>query len=94
MDYFGPMVNRSARIESVAKGGQIVLSDATLAEIENFMEPLNTPQIKDLGMFKLKGLDSDQRIYQMLPMALSERIFEVEAPRYFRQLHFIKTNFP
>jgi len=26
LDYFGPMVNRSARVESVADGGQIVVS--------------------------------------------------------------------
>jgi len=80
MDYFGPMVNRSARIESVAKGGQVVLSDTVLAEIENYFEALGTPEIKDLGFFKLKGLDSDQRIYQLLPDPLKERIFEMEAP--------------
>ena len=36
MDYFGQMVNRSARIESVAKGGQVVMSNETFEEIENY----------------------------------------------------------
>ena len=58
----------------------MVLSDTVLAEIENYFEALGTPEIKDLGFFKLKGLDSDQRIYQLLPDPLKERIFEMEAP--------------
>jgi len=82
MDYFGKMVNRSARIESVAKGGQIVLSDITLQEIEVYLAALGNPDIKYLGDFKLKGLESSQKIYQILPQELSERVFEVEQPAF------------
>ncbi|KAF2862295.1 PP2C-domain-containing protein [Piedraia hortae CBS 480.64] len=37
MDYFGPMVNRAARIESVADGGQICVSADFIQEIQRMM---------------------------------------------------------
>lgn len=38
MDYFGPMVNRAARISSVADGGQITVSSDFIAEIQRLLE--------------------------------------------------------
>ncbi|KAF2457648.1 hypothetical protein BDY21DRAFT_286019 [Lineolata rhizophorae] len=38
MDYFGPMVNRAARIESVADGGQITVSSDFIAEVQRLLE--------------------------------------------------------
>lgn len=38
MDYFGPMVNRAARIQSVADGGQITVSSDFIAEIQRLLE--------------------------------------------------------
>lgn len=38
MDYFGPMVNRTARISSVADGGQISVSSDFLAEMKRLYE--------------------------------------------------------
>lgn len=38
MDYFGPMVNRTARISAVADGGQITVSQDFLAEIERYQQ--------------------------------------------------------
>ncbi|GAB7365075.1 hypothetical protein MBLNU230_g5856t1 [Neophaeotheca triangularis] len=38
MDYFGPMVNRAARIESVADGGQICVSSDFIAEVQRLLE--------------------------------------------------------
>ncbi|KAI9792749.1 MAG: cysteinyl-tRNA synthetase [Piccolia ochrophora] len=38
MDYFGPMVNRAARISSVADGGQITVSSDFMSEIQRVLE--------------------------------------------------------
>ncbi|KAB8345871.1 hypothetical protein FH972_022926 [Carpinus fangiana] len=38
MDYFGPMVNRAARIASVADGGQITVSSDFIAEVQRLLE--------------------------------------------------------
>ena len=38
MDYFGPMVNRAARITNVADGGQITVSSDFIAEIQRTLE--------------------------------------------------------
>lgn len=38
MDYFGPMVNRAARISSVADGGQITVSKDFIEEIQTLLE--------------------------------------------------------
>ena len=38
MDYFGPMVNRAARIEGVADGGQICVSADFIQEVQRMLE--------------------------------------------------------
>lgn len=38
MDYFGPMVNRAARIEGVADGGQICVSSDFIQEVQRLLE--------------------------------------------------------
>lgn len=41
MDYFGPMVNRAARIEGEADGGQICVSADFVTEIKRIIDTLN-----------------------------------------------------
>jgi len=75
-DYFGPMVNKSARVESKAKGGMIVISDSTYQKIKdeekNFLFPIF---MKDMGEVSLKGLQEPEHIRMILPQALSKRVF-------------------
>lgn len=42
MDYYGPMVNRAARINASADGGQLMASQDVLNEIAPLMEYLNS----------------------------------------------------
>eukprot|EP01080_Neovahlkampfia_damariscottae_P004149 gene4149-7459_t len=76
-DYFGPMVNRSARVESKAKGGMIVISDSTYQKIKDKQNEFNYPIfIKDMGEVSLKGLKTPEHIRMILPESLSKRIWE------------------
>jgi predicted ATPase len=57
-DYFGPTLNRAARVMDAGHGGQIVVSSSTasLARGHDFV---------DLGEYHLKGLDGDDRLFQV-----------------------------
>jgi len=78
MDYFGRMVNRCARVEGVARGGQVVLSAAAW-EAAGLAEALPADLVAvDLGSHALRGLVGEERIHQVLPAALATRSFPAE----------------
>jgi len=62
-DYFGPPVNRVARIESLAHGGQVVMSRAT-AELVRDILPEGV-WIEDKGSHRLKDLSRPEEIFQV-----------------------------
>ncbi len=62
-DYFGPPVNRTARIESLAHGGQVVMSRAT-AELVRDILPEGV-WIEDKGSHRLKDLARPEEIFQV-----------------------------
>lgn len=62
-DYFGPTVNRVARLESVAHGGQILASGAT-AELLR-ADPSIGGTLTDLGEHQLKDLERPERVFQL-----------------------------
>lgn len=74
MDYFGPMVNRAARVASAAHGGQIVVSDEVHAALD--MTALHEPVEHDLGEHWLKGLKSVEHLFSLVPQRLRGRHFE------------------
>ena len=67
-DYFGSVVNRTARIMSIAHGGQILLSAGT-AELVSEGLPEGVT-LRDLGEHRLKGLLSPERILQVMAPGL------------------------
>ncbi len=62
-DFFGPAVNRAARVMSAAHGGQILLSHAVLTQIGNDLPP--DTQLRELGLVRLRDLASSERIFQV-----------------------------
>jgi predicted ATPase/class 3 adenylate cyclase len=62
-DYAGLNVHAAARIESAAAGGQVLVSETTLAAVGHEL-PLDAGAV-DLGMHRLKDLPSEVHIYQL-----------------------------
>jgi predicted ATPase/class 3 adenylate cyclase len=62
-DYFGPTVNRAARLRSVAHGGQVVLTEAT-ANLLRAVLPEGVV-LRDLGEHRLKDLVRPERVFQL-----------------------------
>jgi predicted ATPase/class 3 adenylate cyclase len=62
-DYFGPVVNRVARLEAVAHGGQVVLS-ATTAELVSAALS-DDIGLCDLGWHRLKDLGRAEHVFQL-----------------------------
>src|SRR4029077_16681065 len=67
-DYFGPAVNRTARIMSAGHGSQVLLSDSTAALVGGQLPDGVT--LRDLGEHRLKDLGRPQRIFQVADPAL------------------------
>jgi predicted ATPase/class 3 adenylate cyclase len=68
-DYFGPEVNRTARLEAAAHGGQIVVSATTAALLATGPTPGVT--LVDLGEHRLKDLTRPERVAQVAAAGLA-----------------------
>jgi predicted ATPase/class 3 adenylate cyclase len=62
-DYFGPTVNRVARLEAIAHGGQTVASGAT-AELVDESLPEGV-RLRDLGTHRLRDLGRPEHVFQV-----------------------------
>jgi predicted ATPase/class 3 adenylate cyclase len=63
-DYFGPTVNRTARIMSAGHGGQVLLSAAAAALMLDQLPAGVT--LRDLGEHRLKSLGRPERVFQLV----------------------------
>jgi predicted ATPase/class 3 adenylate cyclase/Tfp pilus assembly protein PilF len=63
-DYFGPPLNRLARLLRAGHGGQILLSRATQELVHEYL-PHNV-ELRDLGVHQLKDLSSPEQIFQLV----------------------------
>jgi class 3 adenylate cyclase len=68
MDFFGPTVNRTARLLSCIHGGQITISQAVFDQVEERL-PVDI-QLKDLGIHRLKDLSRPERVFQVIAPGL------------------------
>jgi predicted ATPase/class 3 adenylate cyclase len=62
-DYFGPAVNRAARVSAAAHGGQIVASAATADLVRDDLA--DAIELVDLGEHRLRDLARSERIVQV-----------------------------
>ncbi len=62
-DYFGPPVNRVARLLSAGHGGQVLLSSSTQELVRDHLPPQT--HLRDLGERRLKDLSRPERVFQL-----------------------------
>jgi class 3 adenylate cyclase/tetratricopeptide (TPR) repeat protein len=67
-DYFGPAVNKVARLLAIGHGGQILLT-AEMATLVDGALPKEV-SLRDLGAYHLKDFAEPQRVYQLVAPAL------------------------
>jgi predicted ATPase/class 3 adenylate cyclase len=63
-DYFGPTVNRVARLLAVGYGGQVLLSRVTADLVQGALS--TNAVVRDLGEHRLKDLSRPEHIFQLL----------------------------
>lgn len=86
-DYFGPVVNRAARICDAAHGGQILISQAVYEVLQGAIS--SDIEIIDLKLHRLKGLERAESIFQVYHPDLPRRDFPP-----LRTLDFVAHNLP
>jgi predicted ATPase/class 3 adenylate cyclase len=69
-DYFGPSVNRCARLRAVGHGGQVLLSRTAFDLVQDNVLPEVT--FKPLGEVKLRDLDRPEEVFQLLHPVLPD----------------------
>ena len=74
-DYFGPTVNRAARLRSLAEGGQVLLTQAT-AELVTDRLPRDLG-MRDLGMHQFRGLARGEQVYELVIGGLAPVLADV-----------------
>jgi predicted ATPase/class 3 adenylate cyclase len=67
-DYFGPPLNRVARLLSAGHGGQVLLSLPTQELVRDLL-PVDA-ELRDLGEHRLKDLARPERVYQLVAPGL------------------------
>ena len=68
-DYFGPPVNRAARVEAAAHGGQILISASTRVLAQSELPP--DLVLRDMGLHRLSGV-GEEHLWQVCAPDLSD----------------------
>src|SRR5436190_10630638 len=67
-DYFGPALNRVARLLSAGHGSQTLLSQSTYEAVRSHLPP--SLELRDMGERRLKDLTRPEHIYQVVVSGL------------------------
>src|SRR5215472_1228618 len=70
-DYYGPAVNRAARVMQAAHGGQVLLSQVSAGLLRGAL-PTGV-SLRDLGEHRLKDLQEPERLFQLVARDLPDR---------------------
>ncbi len=62
-DYFGPAVNRVARLMGLAQGGQVLLTSVTADMVERHLGA--HVSVRELGYFTLRDVAAPERVFQL-----------------------------
>jgi predicted ATPase/class 3 adenylate cyclase len=62
-DYFGPTINRVARLMSIGHGGQVLISDAVREQVRALLP--EDAKLADLGLRRLKDLMRPEHVWQL-----------------------------
>jgi class 3 adenylate cyclase len=71
-EYYGPPVNRAARLRSLAAGGRVLLSATTAEAVRASLPP--GCDLVDLGVFVLKDVERPERVFGLRHPVLPEVI--------------------
>lgn len=85
-DYFGPTVNRVARLLAIGYGGQVLVSGAA-ADLSQGEMPRQSA-LRDLGSHRLKDLAHPEQVYQLVAPDLPQKFFPL------RSLDALPNNLP
>ena len=76
-DYFGPPLNRNARLMDSAHGGQIVISSSTQQELQQQAGL----QFRNLGEHRFRGLGTPQSVFQLIVPGLADQFPELRVDK-------------
>jgi predicted ATPase/class 3 adenylate cyclase len=84
-DYFGPSLNRVARLLAIAHGGQVLLSGSTAALVADDLPADVT--LDDLGQHHLKDIAGTERVHQLSAPGLRQTFPPLRSPPDPRRRH-------
>ncbi|MDQ2952519.1 MAG: adenylate/guanylate cyclase domain-containing protein, partial [Chloroflexota bacterium] len=90
--YFGPALNRCARVLALCHGGQSLTTQVTRELLVE--DPPADVELTDLGLHRLKDLRRLERVYQLTDLSSSDRFPPLHSrPEYRTNLPILLTSF-
>jgi predicted ATPase/class 3 adenylate cyclase len=80
-DYFGPTLNRVARLLAIGHGGQILVSAAAAQLLATL--GLQDLHLVDLGLYRLRSLARPEQVSQLVGEGLQEKFPPLRSPSLF-----------